>query len=106
MIVWAPRGFDTFVGLDHPLANIESEVCCAVEDNVHDGLEGVRRQPLRRRNEIARGVVDHHVGEAWWWWALLNRLYLLKRVLTLTKMYRDGQSVKALFRVYKNKSLT
>ena len=60
----SPPGFDTFVGLDHPLANIESEVCCAVEDNVHDGLEGVGRQPFRRRNEIARGVVDHHVGEA------------------------------------------
>ena len=35
---------------DHPLAHVEGQIRGAVEDNVHDGLEGVRREAFSGRN--------------------------------------------------------
>ena len=40
---------------DHPLAHVQGEVGRAVEHDVHDRLEGVRREPLGRRDLDAGG---------------------------------------------------
>ena len=39
---------------DHPLADVESQEGGAVEDNVHDGLEGVGREAFSGR-DLATG---------------------------------------------------
>mmetsp|Transcript_9772 Transcript_9772/g.25105 ORF Transcript_9772/g.25105 Transcript_9772/m.25105 type:complete len:205 (+) Transcript_9772:1161-1775(+) len=49
------------LGGDEPLANLKGDPSRAVEHRVNDGHPGIRRQPLRRRNEVAGSVVDHNV---------------------------------------------
>ena len=54
----------TLLFLDHALADVEGQVGGSVEHDVDDGLEGVGGEPLGRRDEVPRGIVDHHVWDA------------------------------------------